>query len=172
MKLTEKIKRLISLSNQAGQEILCSPLEGRVVPIEQIPDETFATRILGDGAAILPLGGTLFSPADARVDQAFETSHAITLVTDSGAELLLHIGIDTVELQGRYFELLVKAGECVKAGDALIRFDNAAIRAADYNVITPMIVSNAQDYTLEVIATGDVKVGTPLIKLTRKEKEK
>jgi glucose-specific phosphotransferase system IIA component len=169
MKLANKIKHMLSSSGKTGEEVLHAPLEGRVIPINQVPDETFATRILGDGIAILPLGGTLFCPADARVDQAFETAHALTLITDGGAELLLHIGIDTVELQGRYFELLVKAGDRVRAGDALIRFDRSAIATADYDVCTPMIISNIEDYHMEVLTSGDVKVGTPLIKLKRKE---
>jgi len=112
---------------------------------------------------------TLFAPTDARVDQAFDTAHALTLITDGGAELLLHVGIDTVELQGKHFELLVGAGDRVRAGDALIRFDRSAIIAADYHVITPLVVGNSDEYDLEVLATGDVKVGTPLIRLKRKE---
>jgi len=169
MKPINKIKKLFSLSGQDREEILHAPLEGRVIPIDQTPDETFATRILGGGGAILPLGGTLFAPTDARVDQAFDTAHALTLITDGGAELLLHVGIDTVELQGKHFELLVGAGDRVRAGDALIRFDRSAIIAADYHVITPLVVGNSDEYDLEVLATGDVKVGTPLIRLKRKE---
>ena len=169
MKSVNKIKRLFPLSGRNREEILHAPLEGRVIPIDQTPDETFATRILGDGVAIVPLGGTLFCPADGRVDQAFDTAHALTLVTDGGAELLLHVGIDTVELRGRHFELLVRAGDRVRAGDALIRFDRSAIMAADYHVVTPMVVGNSEEYDLEVLATGDVKVGAPLVKLRRKE---
>ena len=169
MNLTDKIKKLFPSLNQSAQEVLLSPLEGQIIPLEETPDETFATRILGDGVAMLPLGGTLFAPADARVDQTFGTAHALTLITDGGAELLLHVGIDTVELQGKHFELLVKAGNRVRAGDPLIRFDRAAIAKADYNVTTPLVISNSDEYELEVLASGTVKVGDPLIKLNRKD---
>jgi len=170
MNLTDKFKRLFPTKDRTDEELLLSPLEGRIIPLEETPDETFATRILGDGVAILPTGGTLFSPADARVDQTFGTAHALTLVTDKGAELLLHVGIDTVELQGRYFELLVSPNDRVRAGDALIRFDRFAIINADYNVITPMVVGNSDEYDLEILTTGDVSVGAPLLKLKRKER--
>jgi glucose-specific phosphotransferase system IIA component len=171
MNLTDKIKRIFPAKGKTDEELLLSPLEGQVIPLEETPDETFATRILGDGMAILPTGGTLFSPADARVDQTFGTAHALTLVTDKGAELLLHVGIDTVELQGRYFELLVSPNDRVQAGDALIRFDRAAIIKADYNVITPMVVGNSDEYELEILTSGDVSVGSPLLKLKRKERK-
>jgi glucose-specific phosphotransferase system IIA component len=169
MKLTAKIKQILPIGDKGKQEQLVAPLSGRVIPLDQVPDETFATRILGDGIAILPLEGTLRSPADARIDQAFDTAHAITLVTDGGAELLLHVGIDTVELQGRHFELLVGAGDRVQTGDALIRFDRQAIATADYNLTTPMIVSNSERYELTPLASGDVRVGAPLLMLKRKE---
>lgn len=169
MKLANKIKRLLPRSGKQRAEVLCAPLSGRVIPIDQVPDETFATCVLGDGIAILPLGGTLSSPADARVDQVFETAHAITLVTASGAELLLHIGIDTVELQGKHFEMLVKAGDRVSLGDALIRFDRESIATCGYDLTTPMVVSNSDDYVIEMMTTGDVAAGAPLLKLTKKE---
>ncbi|MBO5898942.1 MAG: PTS glucose transporter subunit IIA, partial [Clostridia bacterium] len=127
-----------------------------------------ATKVLGDGIAVLPSEGVLCSPTDGRVDQVFETGHAITLVTEGGAELLLHIGIDTVALKGQHFEVQVAGGQTVKCGDELICFDMAGIRAAGYDVTTPMIVSNSDEFELTVLADGNVRAGQALLRLRRK----
>ena len=147
---------------------LQSPLTGRIVPLGEVADEAFATKVLGDGVAVLPSEGVLCAPADGRVDQVFETSHAITLVTEGGAELLLHIGIDTVALKGQHFKTQVEGGQTVKCGDELIRFDMAGIRAAGYDVTTPMIVSNSDEFELTVPADGNIRAGQMLLRLRRK----
>lgn len=147
---------------------LFSPLTGRVVPLGEVSDEAFAAKILGDGIAVCPDVGLLCAPQDGRVDQVFETSHAITLLIEGGAELLLHVGIDTVALKGKYFEMLVRAGQEIKRGDALIRFDMEGIRAAGYDLTTPMIVSNSDAFVLTPLGTGEICAGEPLLRLTRK----
>ena len=152
-----------------GEETLLSPLTGEVVALETLRDETFATGILGVGVGILPTVGVLCAPMDGRVDQTFETGHAVTLLSEGGAEILLHIGMDTVELGGKHFELLVGAGERVKAGQPLIRFDGEAIAGAGYELATPMVITNSQDYTVRVIGKGRVASGAPLLKLTRRK---
>ena len=137
--------------------------------MEEVKDETFAMRILGDGIAVCPVGsGELRAPAAGRVEQIFDTWHALTMVSDEGVELLLHVGIDTVQLGGKHFEMLVKEGDYVKVGDVLLNFDIEAIRTAGFDVTTPMIVSNSDAYDLRVTASGDVGAFMPLLKLTKK----
>lgn len=154
-----------------AEETLRSPLAGKVIPLSSLRDETFSTGILGDGVGIIPTAGVLCAPADGRVEQTFETGHAITLVTDLGAELLLHIGMDTVELGGRHFEMLVKEGDRVAAGQELIRFDGRAIAGEGYELATPMVVTNADEYEIRVLARGKIAAGEPLLQVTRREKK-
>ena len=138
-------------------------LAGTVVPMEQVQDEAFASCVLGEGVAIEPTEGKLYAPADALVDNLFDTHHAIGLVTDTGAELLLHIGIDTVKLGGQHFTAHVKTGQKVKKGDLLISFDLEAIKAAGYLCTTPMIVCNTDDYAaVKTLAAGTVAPGQDL----------
>ncbi len=127
-------------------EVLCAPLKGKVIPLEKVSDPTFAEKILGDGAAIVPESGLLVSPADATVDTVFETGHAVSLTTDGGAELLIHIGIDTVKLNGKHFKPMVKNGERVITGQPLIEFDVDKIRAEGYDTTTSVVVINHKDY--------------------------
>lgn len=149
---------------------LCSPLTGTVVALSAVADEAFATGILGNGIAVCPTEGVLCAPADGRVEQLFDSHHAVTMTTDGGVELLLHIGIDTVALGGQHFEPAVEAGAHVKRGTPLIRFDIAGIREAGYDVTTPMIVSNSDEFTLTPLATGEIAAGAPLLRLVRSKK--
>lgn len=149
--------------------VLCSPLKGRVVPLGEVADEAFAQGVIGDGIAVCPTDGVLCAPADGRVGQLFESRHALTYLVDGGAELLLHIGIDTVALKGAPFAVKVTEGQRCSRGEVLIAFDIGAIRAAGYDVTTPMIVSNSDDYILEMLASGEVEVGTLLLRLRRRE---
>lgn len=170
MGIKGKIKGMFSAVEEKAEMVLCSPLDGRVVPLEEVADETFAMKILGDGIAILPSGEMLCAPMAARVEQTFESGHAITLIGDGGVELLLHVGIDTVKLKGEYFDILVEEGDRVVAGTPLIRFDREKIAARGFDTTTPVIVSNVQEYHLTVMAHGEVATGAPLIKLKRKER--
>ena len=141
-------------------------LAGTVVPMEQVQDEAFASCVLGEGVAIEPTEGKLYAPADALVDNLFDTHHAIGLVTGSGVELLLHIGIDTVKLGGQHFTAHVKTGQKVKKGDLLISFDLDAIKAAGYLCTTPMIVCNTDDYAaVKTLAAGTVVPGQDLLQV-------
>ena len=150
---------------------LCAPLTGQVVALADVADEAFAQGVLGDGIAVCPTRGVLCAPADGRVDQVFDSRHAVTLVTEGGAELLLHVGIDTVALKGQYFDLKVSAGETDRRGDELIVFDMEGIRAAGYDVTTPMVVSNSDCFRLTVLASGEVAVGEPLLRLEAREEK-
>lgn len=144
--------------------VLCAHMSGAVVPMGEVQDEAFATCVLGEGAAIEPSEGRLYAPADAEVDNLFDTHHAIGLVTSEGVEVLLHIGINTVELAGQHFTAHVEAGQKVKKGDLLISFDMEAIKAAGYLCTTPMIVCNTDDYqSVTPQAEGKIKAGAPLL---------
>ena len=141
-------------------------MNGTVVPMSEVQDEAFSTCVLGEGVAIEPAEGKLYAPADAVIDNLFDTHHAIGLVTEDGVELLLHIGINTVELKGQHFQAHVQVGQKVKKGDLLISFDMEAIKAAGYLLTTPMIVCNTDDYqSVAPTATGTIKAGASLLEV-------
>ena len=146
--------------------VLSAPMNGEVIPIADVQDEVFATCVLGEGIAIEPSEGKLYAPADGVVDNVFDTKHAIGLLTNDGIEILLHIGINTVKLNGAHFELHVEKEQQVKKGDLLISFDKEAIQAAGYLCTTPMIVCNTDDYqSITPIAEGGIQAGTPLLEV-------
>ena len=146
---------------------LTSPLMGRAVPLEEVPDPTFADRILGGGCAVIPESGVLCAPADGVIDSVPETRHAVMMTTDSGAELLMHIGIDTVELRGEHYFALVNPGERVTAGQPLIRFDPEAVAAAGYALVTPVILTNSDAFRIRQVTLGTVRPGDMLMELEK-----
>ena len=149
-----------------NDEVLGACLTGKMLLMNEVEDEAFAGRMLGDGVAIEPTVGELVAPADGEITMVFDTKHAVAMTTTDGAEILMHIGIDTVKLEGKHFETLVKDGDQVKKGQPLIKFDIPAIQAAGYKCTTPCIVTNWEDYaTLRPLKTGDVKVGDDFIEL-------
>ena len=123
-----------------------APVAGKAVPVSQVPDPTFAEELLGKGIAIEPTEGKVYAPCDATVDMMFETGHAVSLVADCGAEVLIHVGLETVTLKGKHFTIHAANGDKVKKGDLLIEFDLEAIKAEGFNTITPMLVCNSGDY--------------------------
>ncbi|NJE32413.1 PTS beta-glucoside transporter subunit EIIBCA [Lactobacillus agilis] len=150
--------------NQATK--LVSPLAGQVLALTDVKDEVFSSGAMGQGLAIEPSAGTLYAPADGHVALVFPTGHAIGLNTDDGAEVLIHIGMDTVNLEGKGFETLVTKGQAIKAGDPLVKFDLDAIKAAGYEVTTPVIITNSKNYhNVTAIASGQVDVGQDLLEL-------
>jgi len=134
------------------KEILSSPLIGEVKSLDEVPDKAFASGVLGKGIAIFPSEGRVIAPADGTVTTVFPTGHALGLITDKGTELLIHIGIDTVKLNGQYFQAKVKQGDTVKCGQVLVEFDLEKIKAAGYSVMTPIVITNFQQY-LDIIVT-------------------
>lgn len=147
---------------------IASPLKGRAVPISQIPDPVFSTGVVGDGIAIEPSDSTVVCPADATVVTAPESGHAFGLKLDSGVELLIHVGVDTVELGGKGFDVKVKAGDHVSAGQPLVVFDPAVIDEAGYSKITPVLVTNGFDYSnVTGIPADDVTTSTPVITVVK-----
>ena len=146
--------------------VLSACLNGTVVPLAEVKDEAFASGALGDGIAIEPIDGELVAPADGEISSTFETHHAVGMTTVDGAELLMHIGIDTVKLGGKHFTYLVNEGDKVKKGQPLIRFELEAIKAEGYPVTTPLIVCNTDDYAaVAAKASGTVKQGDALLEL-------
>ena len=150
----------------AKDTVLAACLTGTVVPLAEVKDEAFASGALGDGIAIEPIDGELVAPADGEISSTFETHHAVGMTTVDGAELLMHIGIDTVKLGGKHFTYLVNEGDKVKKGQPLIRFELEAIKAEGYPVTTPLIVCNTDDYAaVAAKASGTVKQGDALLEL-------
>ena len=158
-KVEEKAEEAAPAPKEIQQEIIASPLIGNVVPLDQVPDQVFASGAMGKGIAIDPTDGVVVAPAKATVNLVFPTGHAIGLTTENGAELLIHIGMDTVSLAGKGFKTYVEAGEVVEAGQKLIEFDLAVIREAKLPVITPVIVTNTPDFD-DVLTTKEARVNT------------
>lgn len=152
--------------------ILASPLNGTVIPLENVNDEVFSKGILGKGAAIEPVKGEVFAPCDGVISNTVETCHAIGMTAENGTELLIHVGIDTVKLNGKYFEYTVKDGDSVKKGDLIMKFDIKAVSEAGYSVVTPVVVCNSDDFEdVKILASGSVKAGDKFIEAITKGKE-
>jgi glucose PTS system EIICBA or EIICB component len=171
--LKEEIKALISQesgSSQAASDVrglISAPLTGGVVELSKVPDATFAEKIMGDGVAIDPIEGTVLSPANGEVVQVFRTNHAIGLKTDDGLEILIHVGIDTVKMNGEGFKSFVKAGDRVMVGDKLLDFDLALVKAKAKSALTPIVVTNMDVVAkLEVVAPASVGLKQQLFKVT------
>lgn len=153
-------------SNSAAdsENTILSPLKGNAVALSNVPDETFASGVLGQGAAIEPAEGIVAAPGSGVVSTLFDTFHAIGLTLDSGAEILIHVGINTVDLNGEGYKAHVSEGDRVSAGQKLITFDKEAIEAKGYKTVTPVIVTNADDYS-EIVqtASGSIDIGDALL---------
>ncbi len=140
-----------------------APLNGTCVPISEVPDPTFAEGMLGNGIAIKPTDGKVYAPCDATVDMMFTTGHAVSLLADFGAEILIHVGLETVSLEGKPFTVHVENGQKVKKGDLLMEADLAAIAEAGLNTITPVLVCNSADYPTFKTNTGKDVTGTDVV---------
>ena len=147
------------------RKTVLTPIRGKVLAQADIPDETFAQGILGPGCGIEPTGDTVYAPFDGTVNQVASTLHAVGLTSEDGIEILVHVGMDTVEMNGKGFKALVKEGDKVKAGTPLLKVDLDAIRAAGHPTATAIIVTNGDDLgELKMLAEGDILAGTPLFK--------
>ncbi|MFP7169919.1 beta-glucoside-specific PTS transporter subunit IIABC [Terribacillus sp. 7520-G] len=149
-----------------GNEVIASPFQGSIQPLSEIKDEAFASGALGKGVAIIPSEGKLFAPASGVVSALFPTKHAIGITTDNGAEILIHIGMDTVQLDGKFFDAKVKQGDRVEKGQLLIEFDLDNIREAGFDITTPVVITDVRGYNM-IAATEEkqVKWGEPLLTL-------
>ncbi|NEG60308.1 PTS beta-glucoside transporter subunit IIABC [Pantoea agglomerans] len=151
-----------------GEDVILSPMTGTVLALDQIPDPTFASGLLGQGAAIIPSDNKVIAPFAGEVASLFQTRHAIGLLSHSGVELLIHVGIDTVRLGGKPFTAHVKVGDTFSAGDLLLEFDRQAILDAGYDLATPIIITNSDEYPEVMTVAGTaVTAGTPLLSVTR-----
>lgn len=148
---------------------ILAPMSGTVLAMDQVPDSTFASGLLGEGVAIIPLTGKVNAPFHGEVSSLFQTRHAIGLLSDSGIEMLIHIGIDTVKLDGQFFTAHVKVGDKIKPGDLLIEFDRQAILDAGYDLATPVIISNSDEYRAVTRMTNDLSIdsGMPFLTVSR-----
>ena len=157
-------KQVETKSTQATIEI-ASPFTGKAVELAEVEDGVFSEKMLGDGIAVEPEDGTVKAPFDGSVAAVFDTKHAIGLVSEEGLELLIHIGIDTVQLNGKYYDIKVKAGDIIKKGDVLGTVDLDGVRSEGYRTITPLIVSNTDKFQSFTTNTGDVKAGDIILKI-------
>lgn len=152
----------VEFETEAG--CICAPIRGTAIPLSQVPDDTFAQEVLGKGMAILPEEGRVFAPFDGTVVTLFDTRHAIGLQRKDGAEILIHIGINTVELNGECYTAHVAEGDTVHAGQLLISFDPNAIQEKGYNTTTPVIITNTDDYeTITLLRSGPVEAGMKVL---------
>lgn len=152
--------------SSAAVIVMYSHLNGTVVRLEDVEDEVFSQKILGEGIAVEPSEGKLYAPCDGKIDSVFDTKHAVNILSTEGAEVLLHIGIDTVKLGGKHFEAHVSDGQEIKKGDLLISFDIEAVKAEGYKVTTPLIIGNTDEYSaVTPAAQGKISAGDEIIKI-------
>lgn len=158
-----------SLKKRFGKEekrVILAPVAGRVIPMKEVADLMFNREILGKGVAIVPTEGTIVAPASGEIAVMFETKHAVSMRTDFGAELIIHIGLDTVKLKGEHFKSFVSKGDRVEAGDVLVEVDLERVKEAGYDVTTPVIICNTPKFRNMVCHSGmEVKALDPVIEL-------
>ena len=149
-------------------DVIGAPLKGEAVPSSEVNDPTFAEEMLGKGMAIKPAEGKVYAPFDGEVALVFDTKHAVSLVSTKGTEVLIHVGLDTVMLKGEHYTTHVETGAAVKKGDLLLEFDMEAIKATGYEVITPVVICNSDDYKDIVRTTGkQVEPGDTVMQLEK-----
>lgn len=154
------------VDSTATHELTCvyAPMDGTVVELSEVEDGVFSEGMLGQGVAIEPVNGKVYAPCDGTINMIFDTKHAIGLTSDKGAELLIHMGIDTVQLNGKYFDIKVQTGASIKAGDILAEFDRDGIQSEGYRTITPIIITNSEEMKeIKKLKTGIVKVGEAIL---------
>ena len=148
--------------------IISSPITGNAVELSEVPDEGFAGKMMGDGAVVTPTNPVVVAPEDGEIAFVFDTKHAVGLSTESGMELLIHIGINTVELNGKYFTSHVKNGDHVKKGQLLVSFDMEKVKAAGYDVTTPLIVTNSDDYKdMKILSEDSVTPSDKVLEIVK-----
>ena len=164
--MLNKLKSMF-VSEKKPLEIVAA-LEGEAVKLGEVNDPAFSEEMFGKGMAVKPTSGKVVSPVKGVVTQMFDTCHAVSLTSDDGIEILIHVGLDTVKLKGEHFTSLAKNGDKVEIGSELIQFDLEAIKAAGYDVVTPIVVCNSETYGGFEIKTGvNVKYGDVVISLER-----
>lgn len=150
---------------EAGDSVIFAPIKGEAVPLNSVNDPTFAEAVLGQGIAIVPQEGKVYAPFDGVADTVFETGHALGLSGENGVEVLIHVGIDTVNLQGKYFQPKISSHDKIKKGQLLLEFDKEAIQKEGYEIVTPVIITNSEKYgQIQSLVSGQVEVGGEILK--------
>lgn len=137
-----------------NREVLGSPIQGEAVEVSKVDDPTFGQELLGKGVAIIPSLGRVVAPCDGYIEMVFDTKHAISMKSDSGIEILIHVGIETVTLKGEHFTSHVEAGQEVKKGTLLLEFDMEGIKKAGLSLISPVIICNTPNYKKIIAHAG------------------
>ncbi len=143
-----------------------APISGKAVPLSEVPDGVFAEGMAGEGGAIIPsASGEAIAPASGTLVKLFEGGHAFGIATDEGVELIVHLGLDTIEMRGAGFEKLATEGERVESGQPIVRFDLGEIQEAGYDPVTPVVITNADEYPIRDVKTGEVSAGDTLFEV-------
>ncbi len=158
------ISWILFKEDKASKNIICAPVTGKVIPLNEVNDSTFASGVLGQGVGIIPTEGKIYAPFEGKVDMVFDTKHALGLTSVGGMQLLIHVGINTVELDGKYFTTHVKDGDLIKKGDILLEFDISKIKEAGYDITTPIIVTNGDEFSnINIKKLGKVSIGEKIM---------
>ena len=164
MTFFNSLKKAVSGNKAADETIdIIAPLSGEIVAIEDVPDVVFAEKIVGDGIAIRPTGKKMVAPCDGEIGKIFETNHAFSLESDSGIELFVHFGIDTVELKGEGFTRIAEEGQKVKAGDTVLEFDLEFLKEKAKSILTPVVISNMDEIKELQKMSGNVEVASDAV---------
>lgn len=162
------IKEMFGLGGKSPSIVISAPVEGSTVPITEVSDPTFGEEILGKGIAIKPARGRVVSPVNGKVAMMFETGHAVSLVSDDGVEVLVHVGLDTIKLKGEFYTIHAHDGDTVKIGDLLMEFDMDGIKEAGYDIITPIVICNTADFASVTPIVGNaVSEGDQIIEFKK-----
>lgn len=153
---------------KAYADVIYAPLKGEAIESSAVNDPTFGEEMLGKGMAIKPVEGKVYAPFDGTVAMVFDTKHAVSLVSNNGTEVLIHVGLDTVMLKGEHYTPHVESGASVKKGDLILEFDKDAIEAAGYDTVVPVVICNSDDYKDVIRTTGkQVEVGDVVMELEK-----
>jgi len=165
----DSLKKAVSGGAPANNTIdIIAPVTGEIVAIEDVPDVVFAEKIVGDGIAIRPTGNKMVAPCDGEIGKIFETNHAFSLETDSGIELFVHFGIDTVELKGEGFTRIAQEGQKVKMGDTILEFDLEFLKKNAKSILTPVVISNMDEIKELQKMSGTVEEAVdPVLKIIK-----
>lgn len=149
--------------------MLGSPAKGKAVDLKEVNDPTFNSGMLGQGVAVIPSEGKIYAPADGEIAMVFDTLHAVSLNASNGAEILVHVGLDTVSLKGKGFKAHVQAGDKVKKGDLMLEADLEFLKSEGFDIITPVLVCNTDDYaSVEALSGKDVEPGDDVVRIKAK----
>ncbi len=164
MGLFDKLKKMVSDdSNDNNKLSIVSPLAGEIIAIEDVPDVIFAEKIVGDGIAIKPTGNKIVAPVTGEIVKIYETNHAFAIRSEEGLEVLVHFGLDTVELRGEGFKRIAEEGATINAGETIIEFDLPLLEKTAKSVITPCIISNMDEIKTMEKTAGTVELGETVI---------